>query len=80
MKRQNNTEDYIKVFFTFVPTAIINAKMILDKEGIEYFTRNEDFAALYPGADGMATVEFWVSRNDEKSAKEALRDLIEGSQ
>lgn len=79
MKRQSNTEDYIKVFFTFVPTAIINAKMILNKEGIECFTRNEDFAALYPGADGMATVEFWVSRNDEKSAKQALRELIEGS-
>ncbi len=79
MKGRDASEDYVRVYFTFLPTAIINAKMILDKVGINYLTRNEDFAALYPGADGMATVEFWVPKKDEGLARQALHDLIEGS-
>ncbi len=78
MKTKNISSDYVRVYYTFVPSDIINAKMILDKEGIEYFTRNEHFASLYPGADGMATVDFLVKESDEKTAREALRDLIEG--
>ncbi|HUI31828.1 MAG TPA: DUF2007 domain-containing protein [Candidatus Acidoferrales bacterium] len=72
------SSDYVRVYYTFVPSEIINAKMILDKEGIEYITSNENFAALYPGADGMATVDFLVKEKDEERAKEVLRDLIQG--
>ncbi len=79
MKGQNIPSDYVRVYYTFIPTEIINAKMILEREGIEYFTRNENFAALYPGADGMATVDFLVQKADEARAKEILRDLIKGS-
>lgn len=78
MKRKNIPTDYVRVYYTFAPANIINAKMILQHEGIEYYTRNEDFAALYPGADGMATVDFLVNRADEARAKKALKDLIEG--
>jgi hypothetical protein len=74
----NQNADYVRVYYTFVPSGIINAKMILEKEGIEYITRNEDFAALYPGADGMATVEFWVNEADGERAKVALQELING--
>lgn len=78
MKTQNISPDYVRVYYTFVPTEIINAKMILEHDGIEYLTRNENFAALYPGADGMATVDFLVKKADEERAKGALKDLIEG--
>jgi Putative prokaryotic signal transducing protein len=78
MKAESTSSDYVRVYYTFVPANIINAKMILGREGIEYMTRNEDFAALYPGADGMATVDFLVNKNDEKRAKAALKDLIDG--
>lgn len=78
MKVRNISSDYVRVYYTFVPSDIINAKMILEKEGIEYFARNEHFASLYPGADGMATVDFLVKKSDERRAREALRDLIEG--
>ena len=75
---QSHSQDYVRVYYTFILSNIINAKMILGNEGIEYITRNEDFAALYPGVDGMATVDFFVKKADEERAKEALRDLIEG--
>jgi len=78
MKTRNVPPDYVRVYSTFVPTNIINAKMILGKEDIEYITRNENFASLYPGADGMATVDFLVKKSDEDKAKLALRELIEG--
>jgi len=78
MKTRNVPPDYVRVYSTFVPSEIINAKMILDKVGIRYFTRNENFASLYPGADGMASVDFLVNKTDEQRAKEALKDLIEG--
>lgn len=77
-KMENHISDYVRVYYTFSPANIINAKMILGKEGIEYITRNEHFASLYPGADGMATVDFLVNKVDEKRAKDALKDLIEG--
>ncbi len=78
MKTSNVPPDYVRVYYTFVPTNIINAKMILEKEEIEYFTRNENFASLYPGADGMATVDFLVNKADETRARSALKELIEG--
>ncbi len=78
MKTRNIPTDYVRVYYTFAPTDIINAKMILEHEGIEFYTRNEDFAALYPGADGMATVDFLVNKVDEERARRALKDLIEG--
>ena len=78
LNHKDQSSNYVRVYYTFSPADIINAKMILDKEGIDYITRNEDFAALYPGADGMATVDFWVNKTDEAKAKEALKDLIKG--
>ena len=78
MKTQNIPSDYVRVYYTVVPSNIVNAKMALEREGIEYYTRNETFASLYPGADGMATVDFLVSKADEANAKEALKDLIKG--
>jgi len=78
MKTRNVPPDYVRVFSTFVPTEIINAKMILEKEGIQYFTRNEKFASLYPGADGRASVDFLIKKTEEPRAKEVLKDLIEG--
>ena len=76
--REDHSQDYVRVYYTFVPTNIINAKMILESQEIQYITRNEDFAALYPGVDGMSTVDFLVKKTDEERAKNVLKELIEG--
>ncbi|HEY9164903.1 MAG TPA: DUF2007 domain-containing protein [Candidatus Kryptonia bacterium] len=70
---------FVRVYYTFVPANIMLAKMILDREGIEYFTRGETWAGVYPGADGMATVDFLVKDEDVSDAKKVLKDLIEGN-
>ncbi|MGC8594769.1 MAG: hypothetical protein ACP5US_01900 [Candidatus Kryptoniota bacterium] len=74
----NKYGDYVVVFKTYLQTSIINAKMNLEARGIKYITRNETFAGIYPNLDGMSTVEFFVRKEDEEDAKDALRDLIEG--
>jgi hypothetical protein len=72
--------DYVVVFRTYLQTSIINAKMNLEARGIKYITRNETFAGIYPNLDGMSTVEFFVKKENERDAKDALKDLIQGVQ
>jgi len=79
MKTPNDQSSFVRVFSTFAQTDIINAKMALENAEIEYYTKNETFASLYPGADGLATVDFMVDEKDAEEARTALKDLIEGN-
>ncbi len=67
----------VKVFSSFVQADIITAKMILQQEEIEYFTRNENVASVYP-IPGLGNVDFFVAGSDEKRARDVLAPLIEG--
>ena len=67
----------VKVFSSFIQADIITAKMILQQEEIEFFTRNENVASVYP-IPGLGNVDFFVDGNDVKRAREALAPLIEG--
>ncbi len=70
-------DDPVKVFSSFIQSDIITAKMILQQEEIEYFTRNEDVASIYP-IPGMGDVEFYVNQADAQKAREVLAPLIDG--
>ena len=78
MVELNHNYNPVKVYSTFVPSDLLLAKMVLEREGIRYETRNENFAALYPGADGLATVDILVEETDVEKAGEILRPFIEG--
>jgi len=69
---------FVRVYSTFVQSQIVVAKLALESEGIEFFTRGETWAGVYPGLDGMATVDFLVKKEDAAEATEALKSLIEG--
>jgi hypothetical protein len=67
----------VKVFSSFIQADVITAKMILQQEEIEYFTKNESVASVYP-IPGLGNVDFFVDENDAKKAREVLAPLIEG--
>lgn len=78
MEQQNSKYIPTKVYSTFNQQDLLFAKMALDREGIPYETQNENFSALYPGADGLATVDILVNQTDVERAGEILKSFIEG--
>lgn len=76
MGQENPKSKLKKVYSTFHQTDLLLAKMALDREGIRYETTNENFAALYPGADGMATVVIFVEDTDMERARQTLGPFI----
>ncbi len=78
MEQQHPKYIPIKVYSTFNQQDLLFAKMALDREGIRYETQNENFSALYPGADGLATVDVLVNQSDVERAGEILKPIIEG--
>ena len=73
MKEDKQNFKPVVVYSNFVQSQLLLAKMALDREGIRYETTNENIAALYPGADGMATIDLVVDESDMERAKEALK-------
>ncbi|HQT90727.1 MAG TPA: DUF2007 domain-containing protein [Candidatus Kryptobacter bacterium] len=69
----------VKVYSTFVQSDVIFAKMILQQEQIEYFTQNEDVAAVYP-IPGMGNVDFFVAESDFERARLVLEPLMKGNE
>lgn len=67
----------VKVYSSYIQSDVIAAKMILEERGIEYFTQNEDVAAIYP-IPGMGNVDFFVNVKDVGKARAALAPLIQG--
>lgn len=78
MEQQNSEYKPIKVYSVFNQQDLLLAKMALEREGILYETRNEQFAALYPGANGLATVDLFVNQSDFERAGEILKPFIQG--
>ena len=78
MNPENQEYNFVKVYSTFRQQDFLLAKLALDQEGIPYDTRNENFAALNPGADGPATVDIFVNQSDTARAGEILKPFIEG--
>lgn len=80
MKQKGQNHEYkpVRVYSTFDQINLLLAKMALQREEIPYETRNENFAAVYPGADGMATVDIFVDQSDAAKAREILKSFIEG--
>ena len=69
----------MRVYRTFRPAEVMLAKMHLEGEGIPFATGNEYFSSLYPSADGMASVEILVDRNDVERARAVLDPLLKGA-
>lgn len=78
MAADKGHESPVKVYSSFIQSDIITAKMILEQEQIEFFTNNEEVAAVYP-IPGMGSVDFFVSQGDVAKAREVLEPLIKGS-
>ena len=78
MVKSNHNYNPVKVYSTFVPSDLLLAKMVLEQEGIQYETRNENFAALYPMADGLGTVDILVDKADVERAGKILKPFIKG--
>jgi len=68
----------IKVYSTSNQQDLLFAKMALDREGIRYETQNENFSALYPGANILATVDVLINQSDVERAGEILKPVIQG--
>lgn len=67
----------VKVYSSYIMSDVIAAKMILQEQKIEYFTQNEEVAAIYP-IPGLGNIDFFVDRKDVEKARAALAPLIEG--
>lgn len=68
----------VKIYSSYIQSDVIAAKMILEENTIEYFTQNEDVAAIYP-IPGMGNIDFFVNAKDVGKARAALAPLIKGS-
>lgn len=67
----------VKVYSSFIQSDVIAAKMILEENQIEFFTQNEDVAAIYP-IPGMGDIDFFVNVTDVEKARDVLAPLIKG--
>lgn len=73
---QARLRDPVQVLRTFRPAEVMLAKMELEGAGIPFATGNEYFGSLYPSADGMASVEILVERQDLDRARVVLEPLL----
>ena len=73
---QNHEYKPIRVYSTFNQTELLIVKGVLDLEGIPYETKNEIFASLFPGANGLATIDILVDKTDAERAGEILGPFI----
>lgn len=78
MQDELHAWDPVVVFSSFYPADILAAKMELEGADIRYQTANESFGGLYPGCDGMATIDLLVNRPDAQRARRLLAPLNEG--
>lgn len=67
----------VRVYSSYIQSDVIAAKMILQEQKIEYFTQNEEVAAIYP-IPGLGSIDFFVNRKDFEKARTALAPLIKG--
>lgn len=74
------TWDPVVIFSSFHLADIVAAKMELESAGIRFRASNESFSGLYPGCDGMATIDVMVDRSDADRARSLLKHLNEGLQ
>lgn len=74
---ENDHSTPVRVYSSYIQSDVIAAKMILEENQIEFFTQNEDVAAVYP-IPGMGDIDFFVDANDVEKARAVLAPLIEG--
>ncbi len=77
MMTQKDHSAPVKVYSSYIQSDVIAAKMILQENEIEYFTQNEEVAAIYP-IPGMGNIDFFVNRKDFDKARAVLAPLIQG--
>ena len=70
-RAQKRSSQSVRVFSSYIQSDIVTPKMTLVHDRIEFHTKNETLARLYPIA-GAGDVDFFVDASEDENAGNAL--------